>query len=88
MERLNMAEQLSPWAEQRPPRTEAERHEFAAQQSKHLPKMRDGGVWSDEDVAAMKAAFAARFNEDLPRTETLFAVAAIGYRIAMRDLTQ
>lgn len=27
-----------------------------------------------------------RFDEQLPRTETLFAVASIGYRIALRDL--
>ncbi len=34
----------------------------------------------------MRAAFRKRFNEDVPRTETLFAVAAIGYRAALRDM--
>lgn len=34
----------------------------------------------------MRAAFIRRFDEDLPRTETLMAVAHIGYRMALRDL--
>ncbi|UQS95280.1 hypothetical protein Pam5_64 [Pseudanabaena phage Pam5] len=34
-------------------------------------------------MRAMKAAFIARFDEDLPRTESLMAVAAVGFRIAM-----
>ena len=81
-----MAEHLSPWPEQRPQRTEAERIAFAERASAHLPEpARDGTVISDEDLAAMKAAFARRFNEELPRTETLMAVAHIGYRMALRD---
>jgi hypothetical protein len=36
-------------------------------------------------MAAIKAAHIRRFDEDLPRTETLMAVAMIGYRIALRD---
>jgi hypothetical protein len=40
--------------------------------------------WAD-DLAA-KAAFIRRFDEDLPRSETLMAVAMIGYRMALRDL--
>jgi hypothetical protein len=36
----------------------------------------------------MRGAFIRRFDEDLPRTETLMAVARIGYRMALRDLTQ
>jgi hypothetical protein len=34
----------------------------------------------------MRAAFIGRFDEDMPRTETLMAVAHIGYRMALRDL--
>lgn len=41
----------------------------------------DGIVWSDQDVARMRAAFQKRFDEPVPRTETLFAVAAEGVRI-------
>ncbi len=81
-----MAEHLSPWPEQRPKRTASERHAYAERQSAHLPAIPPRGFWSDEDIAAMKAAFATRFDEQLPRTETLFAVAAIGYRIALRDM--
>lgn len=43
---------------------------------------------SDEDLIAMKGAFIERFNEDLPRTETLMGVANIGYRMALRDLAK
>ena len=43
-------------------------------------------VFSDEDVAALRAAFLLRFDEPLPRTETLFAVASVGYRLAIRDM--
>lgn len=84
-----MAEHLSPWPEQRPPRTEAERSRFAEEQSAYLPKPAgDGTLISDQDLAAMKAAFAKRFNEQLPRTETLMAVAHIGYRMALRDMPE
>lgn len=77
---------ISPWPEQRPQRTERERREFSDKCSAHLPKpTADGTVIADEDLAAMKAAFAKRFNEPLPRTETLMAVAHIGYRMALRD---
>lgn len=82
----DMTKHISPWPEQRPQRTEAERSAFAKKASEHLPKpVRDGTVISDNDLAAMKAAFAKRFNEPLPRTETLMAVAHIGYRMALRD---
>lgn len=76
---------LAAWSEQRPPRTAQERHEIADAYSRHLPPLPRGLVWSDEDFDAMKAEFIAPFDEDLPRTETLLAVAAIGYRIAMKD---
>lgn len=82
-----MAEHLSPWPEQRRPRTEAERAAFAAAQSAHLP-MPDAFRFvhmSDDDLAAMKAAFVKRFNEELPRTETMMCVAMVGYRMALRD---
>lgn len=78
-------EHLSPWPELRPARNEQERHEFAARASAHLPTPERVGMTTDDDLAAMKAAFAMRFNEELPRTETLMAVAFIGYRMALRD---
>lgn len=81
-----MAQHLSPWPEQRPQRSEAERAQFAREQSAHLPVPEgDGTLVSDDDLAAMKAAHAKRFNEQTPRTETLMAVANIGYRMALRD---
>lgn len=81
-----MTEHVSPWPERRPQLTEDERHAFAERLAAHLPKPEaDGTVISDADLAAMKAAFVKRFNEQLPRTETLFAVARIGYRMALRD---
>jgi hypothetical protein len=42
--------------------------------------------WNDQDLDAVKAAFISRFDETLPRTETLFAAAHIGYRMALRDM--
>jgi hypothetical protein len=69
-------------------KTEQERHQEADIAASHLPKVRDPISVSNADEAAMRAAFKKRFNEELPRTETLYAVAAIGYRMAMRDLTQ
>lgn len=77
---------LSEYAERRPQRTEGQRSDIAERMSYHLPRPEKAVHWSDEDVDAMKAAFIKRFDEDLPRTETLFAVAMIGYRIALRDL--
>lgn len=79
---------MDAWAENRPIRTEHERSVFADQASAHLPRPEKTMQIAGEDLAAMKAAFAKRFNEDLPRTETLLAVAAIGYRMALRDLEQ
>lgn len=76
---------LAAYAERRPPRTEAERAEIAEQMAAHLPKPTNRGAISEADINAMKAAFIRRFDEDLPRTETLFAVATIGYRLALRD---
>lgn len=52
-----MVEHISPWPEQRPPRTEAQRTAFAEEQSAHLPKPSgDGTLVSDFDLAAMRAA--------------------------------
>ena len=85
-----MGEHLSPWPERRQVRTEAERAAFAEAQSAHLP-MPDAFRFvhmSDDDLAAMKAAFAKRFNEELPRTETMMCVAMIGYRMALRDMPE
>jgi hypothetical protein len=69
-------------------KTEQERWDIAEVAASHLPKIPTETCvyWSDADVDAMRAAFAKRFNEDQPRTETLFAVAAIGYRAALRDM--
>lgn len=79
--------QLSPWPEQRPQRSEGDRARFAKEMAAHLPEKEDGPVHvSDEDCNAMKAAFIRRFDEQLPRTETLFAVAHVGYRMALRDI--
>jgi hypothetical protein len=78
--------QLSAWAERRPERTERERAEIADRQASHLPPPEQIVRVSDADIDAMRAAFIRRFDEDLPRTETLMAVANIGYRMALRDL--
>lgn len=80
--------ELSAWAERRPPRTESERHDIRQRYSSHLPTATTGRVIGDDDLNAMKAAFIARFDEDLPRTETLMAVANIGYRMALRDMAE
>lgn len=71
---------MKPWP------SEEERTAKADAAAAHLPPIPPGRCWNDEDIAAMRAAFAKRFNEDQPRTETLFAVAAIGYRIALREM--
>lgn len=78
---------LSPWPGRRPPhRSEGDRSRFAKEMTAYLPKP-DGAVHiSEDDIKAMKAAFMKRFDEQLPRTETLFAVATVGYRMALRDL--
>lgn len=76
---------LSTWSERRPPMTEAERVAQADRFAAHLPRAADTVLVSNADIDAMKAAFIRRFNEDLPRTETLMAVARIGYRMALRD---
>ncbi len=78
--------ELSTWAERRPPRTEHARHQISERYSAHLPETVSGRTISDRDLNAMKAAFIKRFDEDLPRTETLMAVANIGYRMALRDM--
>lgn len=41
----------------------------------------DGWVWGEDEAKRLRAAFARRFGEYPPRTETLFAVAAEGIRI-------
>lgn len=82
-----MTDQLSPWPERRPHRTEGDRSRFATAMSAHLP-IPDAAMvvhFSDDDMKAMKAAFIMRFDEQLPRTETMMAVAHIGYRMALRD---
>jgi hypothetical protein len=80
-----MTNPLSANPENRPLLSEQERWEFARKKAAHLPLRPDVGVLSNQDIEAMKAAFIVRFNENLPRTETLFAVAGIGYRMALRD---
>jgi hypothetical protein len=69
-------------------KSEQERWDIADAAAAHLPEIPPGNCiyWSEADVAAMRAAFAKRFNENQPRTETLFAVAVIGYRAALRDM--
>lgn len=76
---------LSAWPERRPSRTESERAEIAERFASHLPKPEVIHITGERDINAMRAAFIRRFDEQLPRTETLFAVAAIGYRMALRD---
>lgn len=78
--------ELAVWAERRPQRTERERSDIADRRAAHLPKPASSVSVSDADLDAMRAAFIRRFDEDLPRTETLMAVAHIGYRMALRDL--
>jgi hypothetical protein len=77
---------ISDWPERRPQRTESERHEIAEKFAAHLPKHINKCVITERDINAMRAAFIARFDEQLPRTETLFKVASVGYRMALRDL--
>lgn len=79
-----MDNELNAWAERRPSRSEGDRAKIAISYSAHLPEVL-GVLVSDADLDAMKAAFIRRFDEDLPRTETLMAVAMIGYRMAIRD---
>jgi len=64
---------------------EGERAMLADQLAAHLPEPPAPVFVSNDDMRAMKAAYIRRFNEDLPRTETLMAVAHIGYRMALRD---
>ncbi len=78
--------ELSTWSERRPQRTESDRAKIADKASSHLPLPNRTVMMGDDDLRAMRAAFIRRFDEDLPRTETLMAVAMIGYRIALRDL--
>lgn len=79
---LGYPERKRPWP------TEAERTATAAAMSAHLPKPDAFKVtqFTDEDIQALRAAFRKRFNEDVPRTETLMSVASIGYRMALRDM--
>lgn len=77
---------ISAWSERRPPRTERERAEIADAAAAHLPRPQGTVTISDQDMVAIKAAFIRRFDEDLPRTETMMAVAHIGYRMALRDI--
>jgi hypothetical protein len=79
------AKSLSAWPERRPSRTESERAAIAEAAASHLPRPPVGVSVSDADLDAMRAAFIRRFDEELPRTETLMAVAHIGYRMALRD---
>lgn len=76
---------LSAWAERRPDRSEGERRGYADALAAHLPKP---PFWSDEDMNAIMAAFIVRFNEDLPRTETLMATTYVGYCMALRDMRE
>lgn len=59
--------------------------------SKHLPNIGDTLIpppIGEQDLEAMRVAFKIRFDEDVPRTETLMCVAMIGYRMALRDLSR
>jgi len=58
--------------------------------SAHLPKPDAFKVihFSEDDMRALKAAFIKRFDEELPRTETMMCVASIGYRMALRDMAK
>jgi hypothetical protein len=76
---------LSAWSERRPRRDETARALLANRMAAHLPQPAGTVRVSDADLDAMRAAFIRRFDEDLPRTETLMAVAHIGYRMALRD---
>lgn len=76
---------LSAWSERRPERDESQRRVLAERLASHLPEPSGIVRVSDADLEAMRAAFTRRFDEDLPRTETLMAVAHIGYRMALRD---
>lgn len=80
--------QLSPWPEQRPERCEGDRVRFAEHMSAHLPKPDAFSMihFSEADLNAIKAAYIRRFDEQLPRTETMMAVASVGYRMALRDM--
>lgn len=80
-----MGNELAVWAERRPQRSESERSQIANRYASHLPLATSPVNVSDADLSAMRAAFIRRFDEDLPRTETLMAVAHIGYRMALRD---
>ncbi len=82
---MRAADPLSAWAERRPLRNEAERSEIAHQYAAHLPVPAEPPFFSEADINAIKAAHIGHFDEDLPRSETLFAVAMIGYRMALRD---
>lgn len=78
---------LSAWQERRGMRSESDRRIIAERASAHLPQVSPITI-SDEDIAALKAAFIRRFDEDAPRTETLFAVMQIGRRIEAREREQ
>lgn len=83
-----MGRHLIAWAERRQPASEEERARAAQAAASHLPAPTVIVRVRDEDLNAMKAAFVSRFDEDLPRTETLYAVAMVGYRMALRDAAQ
>lgn len=40
-----------------------------------------GAVWPDQAIERLRAAYQVRFDEPIPRTETLMMVAAEGVRI-------
>lgn len=69
----------------------SERIEAGKVASKHLPNICQTLIpppIGEQDLDAMRAAFKIRFDEDVPRTETLMCVAMIGYRMALRDLNR
>lgn len=84
---MRQGHELAAYPENRPERTASERQRIAEREAAHLPEA-DGSSVSDQDIRALKAAFISRFDEPLPRTETLFAVARIGRRMAKRDSEQ
>lgn len=80
--------QINAWLEQHSHGDATKRAEMARRLSGHLPTPNALVYWSEADAAAMKAAFLARFDDPLPPSESLSAVAMIGYRRALRDLKE
>lgn len=62
--------------------SEQERHDAFAAAADHLPRLDfSQWVWTDDEVEVLRKACAKRFGETL-RTESLFAIATAGMRLA------